>query len=226
MFLLLIVWWIALGENYTFSVVEFVAMLEGSNSLVGRIGGVGIAAVLVTLWYFLGHILLWLSRSGNPNESVARTGYKRAWYTLTFRIPKLSESFDPKLERLFNLVRKKFSSGEDNLEWREFYPIAKVYLSQNVPTSLVATYQNKYTLHRSIAMIGAILFWISLLALLVAYYYGASGGWSPKFSWLWSLSGFGCLLVWNFSSSYLYYWQMFGNTIITETYSQVYGPRT
>jgi hypothetical protein len=50
-------------------------------------------------------------------------------------------------------------------------------------------------------------------------------GVSPRWGILGVLILGGAILVWSFSASYIYHWKMFGNTIITEVYSSLHGPK-
>jgi hypothetical protein len=187
--------------------------------------GIGIAIPALAVWYFLGHLLLWIARSGTPDPKASEKWHRRVALSLRFRIPKPRASFDPGLKSLYKVVQSKFAVGESPLEWHEFYPVVKSYLSQRLTNSLVPTYQNKYTLHRSIATAAAVLFWFSLLALgsgLITF--NASGS-APHWVLLFALLGSSLLLVWGFSASYMYYWEMFGNTIITEAYSLICYPK-
>jgi hypothetical protein len=46
----------------------------------------------------------------------------------------------------------------------------------------------------------------------------------PSYLLLSVLAVGGFALICGFSASYVYYWEMFGNSIVTETYSKLYGP--
>jgi hypothetical protein len=188
--------------------------------------GVGAAILLLIGWYFLGQLTLWLSRSQERMTSSASKGLQHTWLTLRFRTPRPSQSYDPALEDVYRLVRAHFEpKGGPQFEWRQFYPIAKNFLHQNVAYSLVTTYQHKYTLHRSIACAAALLFW-SLLAVAMLGLLGL-GQATPKPSWhLIILGSAGAVvLAWGFSGSYRSNWLMFGNTIITECYALLNLPR-
>jgi len=143
---------------------------------------------------------------------------------LLFRIPKPESNFSAKLQRLYDKVQVRFSIEGTPLEWREFYPLAKTFLLQNLTLSLVPTYQNKYTLHRSITTASTLLFWLCTLSLACAW---KSNMTVPPLTYgMLAVFALGALfLVWGFSSSYIYHWEMFGNTIITESYSYIFGPK-
>jgi hypothetical protein len=142
-----------------------------------------------------------------------------------FRIPKPEASFDASLEQLFATVSPKFSPAGKPLQWREFYPVAKSFIAQKLRYSLVATYQNKYTLHRSLTTAAAVLFWVSLLGIaagLVAPWKAAA---EPHYGALASLATMSVIVIWGFSDSYMFHWKMFGNTIVTESYAMLLGPK-
>lgn len=223
----LLLWWYALGPlaplltfNSTpeLTLSNARAMIDSLNAATGA----GVAVPAFVLCYFLGHFVLWTRRSGPANDDAAKCWYKRLRWSLIFRIPKPSKSYDPKLERLYRFVQAKFS--KETLEWREFYPVVKSFLSQNVANSLVSTYQNKYTLHGSIATAASALFWLSVFGLLFGLAIPTSMQAEPHYVGLSFLAISGLILVGGFSSSYIFHWEMFGNTIITEAYSRLYGP--
>lgn len=231
--LLLILWWAALGplpDVWTRGLIPGLTIqtardiMKSMDSLTAATG-IGVVVPLLASCYFAGHLLHWLARSGPSNQEAAADTYRRLVYSLVFAIPKPAASFNPKLERLFKLAQQRFAADATALEWREFYPIAKSFLAQRVSNSLVSTYQNKYTLHRSIATAGAALFWLSVAALVGALFTHAAGELSHNYFWLIVLLCSGLLLTGGFSASYIYHWEMFGNTIVTETYSRLYGPR-
>lgn len=231
--LLLLLWWTALGPLATVWTDGVVPELTTqaahdimiSMDLLTATTGVGVLVPVIAACYFLGHLLHWLARSGPSDQRVAYATYRRLLHSLVFAIPKPAASFNPKLQRLFDLAQKRFAGESMTLEWREFYPIAKSYLAQRLSNSLVSTYQNKYTLHRSIATAGAALFWLSFAALVGSFF--ASGGGELGYSrvWLFLVGCLGLLLTGGFSASYIYHWEMWGNTIVTETYSRLYGPQ-
>jgi hypothetical protein len=202
------------------------------GELVGVVDSItterGIGALILRLigWYFLGHLLLWISRSRERAPTKEFGSWARVWMVLRLRTPRPTNSYEPKLQPLFDQVRQKFATPGVELEWRHFYPVAKNFLAQTVSYSLVATYQHKYTLHRSIASASALLFW----ALVAAAFVGCLAIWQGSPQPNWHLLGLGLiaslLLVWGFSGSYQENWLMFGNTIITECYALLNAPKT
>jgi len=187
--------------------------------------GSSVLVVLVAIWYLLGHLLLWIARSFGRETEEGIHWAKRLCLALCLQVPKPSRSFDPQLEQLFDAVTEKFRTDGVNFAWRQFYPVVRSYLAQRLKYSLVETYQNKYTLHRSVMVASATLCWLSLLALLGGLIISMLNGPAPNWIFSFLLLGLSTVFVWAFSSSYAFYWQMFGNTIITEAYAILYAPR-
>jgi len=142
---------------------------------------------------------------------------------LRFKVRKPVESFDPALTELFKKVIGKFSHDRE-LAWREFYPLAKNFLVNTDRRSLVSTYQNKYTLHRSIAAAAAAIFWLTffgMIAARLAYFFGTNS--YPNWLMLWFLLASSFASVWGFSATFMFYWTLWGDTIVTESYCALFG---
>lgn len=225
--MLLVFWWASLGGLAPFISDGFFPQLTSSNAaeIVESISvqtGIGIAAPAVLAAYFLGHLLHWIGRSGTTADAVVKNHLKRTLNSLIFAIPKPSRSFDESLDPLYQRLQSKFASGV-TISWAQFFPIARTYLFRNLSHSMVVTYQNKYTLHRSITAASAATFWLCAAALagggLAAYTHGEA----PRWALLVSLTAFCLVLVWGYSDSYAYNWKLFGNTIVTESYSLLFG---
>lgn len=226
----LLLFWIALGTAtpvWTFGVFPEFSVIKldaGLNSL-SPVSGVSIVIPLLAIWYFAGHLLLWVGRHATSGQTGDESWAKRIWRCITFRIPQPNESFDERFKDLFDNVKKDFSPEGIDLEWPQFFPVAKSYLSQHLRRSLVFVYQNKYTLHRSIVAASVLFFWLSLtalaLSLLLPHLLDMPVPEAPPLILL--IGGF-LALIWAFSSSFAYHWQMFGNTIITEVYGLLRGP--
>lgn len=225
-----VLFWSALGQLAPFwssdAIPEFtIKKLQDLMDSPSIPRGIGVLVSLIAIWYFFGHILLWIARSGKPDAKASQISVRRVWLSLLLHVPKPPNSFDPKLQPLFDAVRKKFASDGIELEWRHFYPVVKSYLAQRLVYSLVATYQNKYTLHRSVTTASAVLFWFSLLATIGGFVTHRTNGPEPNWALLLSLLGGAILLVCGFSASYMYHWELYGNTIITESYSLLHAPK-
>jgi len=227
--LFLLLTWVALGPAIPIFSLGAIPTFSMSNlnvflDALSIASGISIIAPLLVIWYFLGHILLWISRSGPPLEPGQNTGIRRLGLTIVMRIPKPGDNFDPALAPLLSPVCAAFNLERDNAKWRILYPISKCYLSRALPTSLVSTYQNKYTFHRSVAAASAVLFWLSSLGTVGSALILYAGGPTPTWALLVTLLLASIAIAWGFSGSYQYHWQMFGNTIITETYSLLNSP--
>jgi hypothetical protein len=222
-----IAWWAGVGDlapRWTFGTVPRLTYATAETMLKGldvRLG-IGIAIPLIVLCYFLGNTLVWVSRSGRPDKN--KSSFHLLLGSLLLRIPKPETSYSMDLESLLKAVEKHFVGSHSSLSWRQFYPVVKCYLSRQLPGSLVTTYQNKYTFHRSIAMASAFLFWFGLIALLGGLLTYAVYGNEPRWALVMFLILISLWMVNGFTASYRFHWEMFGNTIITESYSLLYGP--
>jgi hypothetical protein len=231
MALFTVVWWFALGELVPFFfAASFDAKQLSLNDLPTILADcvtVPWVILLLPVSYFLGHFLHWIARSGptlKPDERFKHV--LRVVNCIWFRIPKPAQSFDPKLDRIFTKAASSFCSESESLDWREFYPIAKSFVSQRLNHSLVATYQTKYTFHRTLTTAAALLFWLTVAGLIVGGFLGYFLNVQPNYFALAILCIIALVSMWGFSGSYMLYWEMFGNTIVTETYCLIYGPKT
>jgi len=224
--------WAALGPVVELWSASQIPALNAS--LLSRIdtldGTARVAAVscLVVSLYLLGQALNWVSR-GIPDQSgKSDSRLRRIFHLLRLRFPKPQASFDTSLTRLFDAAAAKLSPDGAPLLWREFYPVAKALISQHVKYSLVATYQNKYTLHRTLAAVSVALFWASFLSAVGCLVTRALVGgdhMTPNWLLLVVLLVASLGAVAGFYSSYLYTWRLFGDSIVTESYFLLYGPK-
>jgi hypothetical protein len=176
---------------------------------------------LVSVAYFLGHLLTWIARGGRRYDNVSSRNHMLD--TLRFRPPKRKSPFSNQLEELYKSAIQRLLKEEakkDDDQWTTFFPVAKMYLMQKASYSLVAIYQNKYTMHRAFAVVAALVVW-SCLIIVVAGLLLFCGGYSTAPNWpgVVVLLIIALLAVWGFSSSYLYYWGLWGDYIVTETYA-------
>jgi hypothetical protein len=112
----------------------------------------------------------------------------------------------------------------DDDRWRLFRLLAKAYLNRSDGRFLVDVFQNKYTLHRSLATASAIVGWLALLAFLsylVARLFGCLAWNNLRALPLFGVSLVSVLLVRVFSRSYSYFWLLWGDTLIAETFVEV-----
>lgn len=221
-------WLFALGPlvpAWTFGYVREVDVTLGLRFLRTLPGALQASTVIsaVMLWYFLGHTLNWLSRNRSSPPGF-RDQFKRVWSFLRFRPLKSPDPFDGRLKSLLEEVAPRFTPGRTP-EWREFYPLAKNYLMNSGRASLLATYQNKYTLHRSIAAAGAGLFWLTLASMAAARTTFILGGTVyPNWLLLWVLLAGSVVVVSMFSATFVFYWRLWGDTIVTETHCAIFPP--
>lgn len=219
--LFLIAWWAATGDlasQWTFAAIPTLTIASVEKiitSLDSRLG-IGVAIPSLIASYFLGNALVWASRSGKPDPGATRLYL--TWMALTLKIPKPEYSYDQKLQPLMDAVIKRLGEASP-LGWRLFYPVVKSYLSRNLANSLVSTYQNKYTFHRSLVMAAAILFWLCSVTVIGGAITHYVNGAVPRWGWLGALTAASLFMVMGFSGSYRMHWVMFGDTIITEAYS-------
>ena len=174
--------------------------------------------LMIALAYFVGHLLTWMARRGKRHKHVRRRDHLVG--TLRFRPPKQEPSYDLRLKPAWKWAGKRLLGKKLDLSWSLFYPAAKTYLLQKRIPSLVTTYQNKYTLHRSLAVAAALTAWGALVVAilgLLAKVIGAQAAGPHWFATVVIAAG-SLFAASRFSSSYLYNWTLWGNYLITETY--------
>jgi len=227
--ILLCLWLVGVGDLMPYATQDFIHRVSISNASktlesLGIRTGVGLIGPTLIATYFLGHLLHWISRKTVPvGDDSIKNDWKRTWYALRFKTMKPSYSYEASLSRLYDRLQLKFSTA-GALEWAEFYPVAKSYLQRNLSTSLYPMYQNKYTLHRSVTAAAALVFWLCAATMVVGAVTIVAAGTGPRFVPLGLLAYGSLILVWGFSDSFTYNWKLFGNTVITETYSLLNGP--
>ncbi len=222
-FLFLMVLWLAIGPMVGVWTLGHVPELT-----IARIGWwhdeltdasrVEWGLLLLVVCYFLGQAVNWYSR---PDVDLDKepSWRKRIWLFLTRRTPKLKKSHSENLDRLYESAQKKLVAGDER--WTSFYPVAKALIAQRLERSLLSTFQHKYTLHRSIAAASALLFHLSLGAIVIS---AISKLWttvSPNWFWLAVLALLSLFLVNAFAASYLFFWKLWGNTVVTEAHTAI-----
>ena len=213
---------LSFGKIPSIQIENIVSVIKNDNKANYSI----LFLVLIPIWYFFGHSLKWLSRSGKPDDEAAENGFKRTWHFLRFRLLKPENNYHSSLDPLFREAKKKFETGRIRLTWRQFYPIAKTYISQNVKHSLYATYQNKYTLYRALSTLGVLSFWVGFIAVIAgAICIAQFGTPHPRWWLLVSILIISISIVWGFSAGYRYSWLLFGDTVIIEAYTLLFGPK-
>lgn len=221
----LLLLWYALGQLIPTWTFQYIPQLQWSmikyvlKAVPGAIQASALTGTLL-IWYSLGHALNWVSK-GRTKRGTLKEERARIWSFLKFKVQK-GEPFDPTLTTLFKRVCSKLVPDRD-LSWRELYPLAKTLLANSNRRSLLSTYQNKYTLHRSIAAAAAATFWLSLISTVVAL--------ATQFLWgriqpNWLLLAFllvsSLASVWGFSATFQYYWGLWGDTIVTESHGVLF----
>lgn len=223
-------WWAAAGPLAPVWTFGWLPELTGPLVLdvfqsLARSNGLAIGAAALALLYLVGHLVLWTARSGGPDDKSQRNGWRRVGLTLIFRAPKPSANYHQDLEPLYAAVAARLGLRGKALKWRQFYPVARCLLAQRLSRSLLTTYQNKYTLHRSVATAAAALFWLCLFTAAGALPTLVAGGLQPHWPLLGLLLIGAVAFAAVFSESYMYHWGLFGDTVVTETYSVLFEPR-
>ncbi len=228
--LFLVWWWWCVGDLsrvISFGYLPVIGMRgvsEGYGLVPDEIK-LGLVVYVAVASYFLGHFINWVGRSRGVKESLAES--KRVQMIsnlgncLRFSVPKPRDSYYKNLDPLFTVVVERLGLPESAQIWGSFYPVAKCLVAQEVKYSLISTYQNKYTLHRSLTIASVIWFWLTLFVfffgMIFSCHFHAEPRWVPlAISALLSL-----MAALGFSESYRFNWLMFGNSVITETFMYI-----
>lgn len=205
------------GIKQEFRVVE-VYVAKGSEF---RATGLFFAAVIAC--YLCGHILKWWAKEASapsplPEKLPERLNTLWRWF---LKISVLGADSRPEAQchdeiaGLLGRARKSLglkatTSKITQGDWLEFAGLAKSHVRIQQQVSLLNTYQAKYTLHRSLSAAFALAFWVCLLAPWF------SGKKAPGIleTALWA--GLCAIFVWVFKRSYLLFWRLWGDTLITE----------
>jgi hypothetical protein len=183
-------------------------------------------AGLIWFWYILGHLLLWYSRSTPVGETRRDiSAVKRFCFALLFKPIRPSANFATDLQPLYEKVAEYITKAgglTEPLKWSQFYPIAKAILAQHLRASLVVTYQNKYTFHRSLATASAAGIWGAVFIAAACLIFLPQGHIHPDYGILAAIAACLSLMVWGFADGFNYHWGMWGNTIVTETYTVLF----
>jgi len=227
LFLFLGWWWWCVGDlapllSFNYLPVMGMKGVADGYGLVPNEIKFGLVVYIAVASYFLGHLINWVGRSGGVKESAAESKIRRArediCQCLRLSVPKPIESYSGSLEPLLNVGIRFLRLPPSAAKWTTFYPVAKCLIAQELQHSLIATYQNKYTLHRSLAVASVLWFWMTYFlawfSFVVMFQLSIEPHWLPIFLSLF----FSIMAVWGFSESYRFHWRMFGNTIITEAF--------
>ncbi|MBV6843977.1 hypothetical protein KWH29_01195 [Xanthomonas campestris pv. paulliniae] len=190
--------------------------ISGFLSVLNESVQFGMLAFILTIAYFCGHALHWISRGGPRLDSPGPL--KRLGLSLIFKVPKPKADYHSPLDPVFKDAKAALGFADD-ASWREYYPVAKSFLAKNLQSSLAPVFQNKYTLHRSLALAAVVWFWGGVVAMLISLLMVCLGGFPPP---KWIPLGFSipisASLVIGFSGSYSYNWLLWGDTLISEVY--------
>lgn len=175
---------------------------------------------ILTVCYFLGHAMTWLAQSRNERLTGKISKTIRFSMIIRFKTPKPQHSYEPGLKPLFDYARTVLGGDAGPLDWRSFYPVAKTMIAQRAGYSLIATYQNKYTLHRALAFASAVIWWGCILVAVGACATLRFCAVEAHPHWLALLLLFvgSTVSVSGFAGSYMYFWGLFGDAIVTEAY--------
>ena len=210
--------WIAAADvvpSITRGTVPKLTLSEARDAIEQAIEWSAFITVLLmtTLAYFVGHLLTWVARRGKRHERV------NFWHhlagALLFRPPQQQPSYSLRFTPLWKWAGERLLDETPDLSWSLFYPAAKSYLLQKRIPSLVTTYQNKYTLHRSLAVAAALTAWGTLFVTVYSFFAQPA---EPHWFAIVVLAVGSLSAVYGFSSSYLYNWKLWGNYLIMETY--------
>ncbi len=200
---------------------------EGLNKAVA-----GLLVLVVT--YLYGHTLKWCSRGFRFKCLPPAISEEKGWLLtsrfLVFGGPRIKHSYKQVLDPLFlaimprlrpDLSAEEISSAKSEDLWSSNFRIAKSLLAQEVGHSLVSTYQNKYTLHRSIATAFAIGFWFQIVLMIILRVNGQDIA-LATWAWMIPILVVQVALVNFFARSFGYYWVLFGDALISETYAMLW----
>jgi hypothetical protein len=185
----------------------------------------GATAILAVLAYFVGLTLIWLSRGKvwvGPTQRLV--GFVKGWplwarFMLFAKASSPPESHGSELgaarRHAAAVLTKRLGSNALDLDtnWRAFYLIAKTLVPQKLQRSLIATYQSKYTFHRSLAVMFSVALWMSVIGAV----FSAAASFSAPVYVLAASALLCALFVLVFASQFEYHWKLLGDAVIAET---------
>ena len=197
------------------------ASFAGAKAFIDSLAswsGYAFVVFLVALSYILGHILKWLSHGGKEISGISHRD--RLWGFLRFSPPKPTEAFDDDFKPLHEAVVAHMKERLNvEISWKAFYSTTRPLVLKGLPFSLLTTYQNKYTLHRSLATLGATMMWLVsgclMLWIICKVLLAEEGDPNLVGMILLLLGSFGMLDL--FSRSYLFNWKLWGNSVVAES---------
>jgi hypothetical protein len=127
------------------------------------------------------------------------------------------QSYPNELKETLKATAQKMGSSlgyvvDDEKLWPQYYPVARTLARRDKHPSLVQSYQNKYTLARSMAYAVSVWFWIAVLTLALAIS-------EPSLLILLIATAFlsAFVLIRALISQYQYHWKNWGGIVIAET---------
>lgn len=133
--------------------------------------------------------------------------FRKPIYPARAHSPNMSLSYQSASARLRSALHLP-----DSEEWRPFYLVGKALAGEQMSKSLIATYQNKYTFHRSLAVTFALAAW-AIAGLAVA------SGPDSALETLTFLAGMGAASIFVLISCHQFEqnWRNLGDAVIAET---------
>jgi len=214
--------WIAAGPSLAWLGIPHLTLLEFADVL-GHVQDMTFAYPLVgiiIISYTLGQFLKWVSRGGQKEPNSPSSMWIVAAF-LKWNVPKANKNYDCRLKPLlFDANTKLFPNDKkEEYLWKKFYTVAKAFLNETAAHTLLPTYQNKYTMHRSLSAASAIVFWACLGLLLISLWSRFSGVIPPAhWQFVVVLLCASALSRYQFWRSYQFNWRLWGDAVITETY--------
>ena len=127
------------------------------------------------------------------------------------------QSYPRELKETLKATALKMGSSlgyvvDDKKLWPQYYPVARTLARRDTHPSLVQSYQNKYTLARSMAYVVSVWFWMAVLTLALTIS-------EPSLLILSIAAGFlsAFVLIRALISQYQYHWTNWGGIVIAET---------
>lgn len=226
---------IALTVSGTYSPQE---VLKAYSTIVAEQLYSMLAGLAITS-YIMGHLLKWLSKNGlksvlpigggsseqkSNSQPAKKLKINKRWvrFLLLLNERPLPPNESVEIVELVKLSWQRLASalqlGDLKLSKRAFYLLAKTYIWDRDRKSLLATYQNKYTFHRSLATLFSVQVWISLIVAASFYIFSSGGLTVPIFL---SLAGISLILVRVFTTSFEYFWTLLGDIVCAELLVQL-----
>lgn len=160
-------WWWCLNPNRKRPASLPSEVVEPTTSQVGGASSTGPSQT--SPWY--ARLRQWLLRQWllkKLGSAAAATLSASRWLLIAPRQPK--DNYPPSMQKLFEKVVQAYQArGEysGDLKWTGFFPVARACVMQRGRKSLLMTFQNNYTLHRSLATLSTICAWAGIV--LLAY---------------------------------------------------------